>query len=39
MAQVQTSMKQICSRNVSYQIDLMTWSSKMDLIAIACKGE
>lgn len=39
MAQTQTAMKQICSRNVSYQIELMEWSTKMDLIAVACKGE
>lgn len=39
MAQSQKTMKQICSRNVSYQIELMEWSSKMDLIAIACKGK
>uniref|UniRef100_A0A336MQA3 Anaphase-promoting complex subunit 4 n=1 Tax=Culicoides sonorensis TaxID=179676 RepID=A0A336MQA3_CULSO len=34
-----TEIKQITSRNVSYQIELMEWSKKMDLIAISTKGD
>lgn len=33
-----TEIKQITSRNVSYQIELMEWSKKMDLIAVSTKG-
>lgn len=35
---IHTEIKQITSRNVSYQIELMEWSKKMDLIAISTKG-
>lgn len=34
-----TEIKQITSRNVSYQIELMEWSKKMDLIAVSTKGK
>ncbi|XP_063707416.1 anaphase-promoting complex subunit 4 [Culicoides brevitarsis] len=36
---IRSEIKQISSRNVSYQIDLMEWSKKMDLIAISTKGD
>lgn len=36
---IHAEMKQISSRNVSYQIERMEWSKKMDLIAVSSKGK